>query len=392
MEYRSYQDASQPVAVAGSCFVGASGVAEHHFMLRPTAYATFETQVEWLEEAYGNALAACGLSPQTAVWRRFLCSDLPNQAVALGSRRFATQHSLTEPCAVSWVCQPPREPAKVVLWAVHVSDPAGPLVKRQEGTSLTLSRGDLQHVWTSGLISTAAEPSYDQTHAILADYETLLTNRRLTWADHVIRTWLFVQNVDANYQGLVVARRELFTARGLTADTHYVASTGIEGTAADVAAKVLLDAYAIAGVRPEQVRYLHALDHLSPTHVYGVTFERGTSVDYQDRRQVLISGTASIDHRGEILHLGNVARQLDRTLENIGALLAQAGATLQDMAHFIVYVRDPSDSGFAFQQMRERFPDAPLEVVVARVCRPGWLIEIEGTATIPADNPDLPAF
>jgi hypothetical protein len=42
--------------------------------------------------------------------------------------------------------------------------------------------------------------------------------------------------------------------------------------------------------------------------------------------------------------------------------------------------------------MTERFPDAPIQVVQAPVCRPGWLIEVEGIAIVPAENPNLPSF
>ncbi len=69
---------------------------------------------------------------------------------------------------------------------------------------------------------------------------------------------------------------------------------------------VLFDAYAVKGLQPGQVTYLHALSHLSPTALYGVTFDRGTSVEYGDRRHLFISGTASIDHRGEVVHVGDV--------------------------------------------------------------------------------------
>ena len=105
-----------------------------------------------------------------------------------------------------------------------------------------------------------------------------------------------------------------------------------------------------------------------------------------------IPGLDSIDQRGEILYAGDVARQLDRTLENIAALLQQAGATLGDMCVFIVYVRDPADQAFVQREMRARFGNAPIEIVTAPVCRPGWLIEIEGQAVVAASNPDLPAF
>jgi enamine deaminase RidA (YjgF/YER057c/UK114 family) len=375
-----------------SRFQGQSGVDEYHLIVCPTAYGSFDTQLEWVSRAYRQALDSVGLDMQTAVLRRFFCSDLFNQTAALEARPFSNPCHADNPCAVSWAGQPPIPPAKVALWAYHVCDPNRELDKIQEGATLTLNRGDISHHWTTGINCVTGNTSYDQTRGIFKEYDAFLRARGLSLTDNVIRTWLFVQDIDANYQGLVVARREFFAECGLTPDTHFIASSGIEGRHAEFAAKVSMDAYAISGIRLEQIEFLAALDHLSPTHFYGVTFERGTSVAYRDRKHVIISGTASIDHRGNILYPGDVSRQLDRTIENMEALLKQAGAALEDMCVFIVYVRDPSDYAIARQQMRERFGDAPLQVVVAPVCRPGWLIEVEGNAIVASSNPGLPDF
>ena len=232
----------------------------------------------------------------------------------------------------------------------------------------------------------------DQTHAVFTDYVSRLAAHGLTLADHVVRTWLFQPNIDLDYPAMVATRREFFTAHGLTADTHYIASTGIAGTHSLPTTRVFMDAYALGGLNPEQLNYLAALDHLGPTYDYGVTFERATAVSYQDRKQIFISGTASIDPRGEIVHPGDVLRQLDRTLGNIASLLASADATLADMLVFIVYLRDPTDHARILPALRERLGDAPLLVLDAPVCRPGWLIEIEGIAAVPANHPELPPF
>ncbi len=342
-----------------------------------------DTQLEWVDQAYRQALATLGIGLATAVFRRFYCSDMPNQVADLESRPFSNPRYQDDPCAVSWVCQPPMPPVKVALWAYHVFDSEADLDKKFNKTSLILDRAGLRHVWTTGMVCPGDGSAYEQTRSVFEQYEASLRDHNLSLANDVIRTWLFVQDVDVNYSGLVAARRELFAERGLTPDTHFIASTGVEGTGANPSAKILLDAYAIAGVESRQITYLADLDHLSPTHVYGVTFERGTSVAYRDRKHIYISGTASIDRNGEILHPGDVSKQLDRALENVGALLAQAGATLNDVCAFIVYIRDPSDYGLAWSEMRKRFGDAPVEVIEARVCRPGWLIEVEGIAVVP---------
>lgn len=392
MLHSTFDCSTRPASVNVSRFQGQSGVAEVNLTVRPTDYGSVEAQLDTVLEAYQEALDASGLDVGTAIVRRFFCSDLRNQAATLKAQALSDPDNTDEPCAVSWVCQPPVPPVKVALWAYHVSDPSGETAKTREGNAVTFRRGELSHHWTTGMTCPGGSTSYDQTHGIFEEHDAFLRSHQLSLADNVVRTWLFVQDIDANYQGLVAARRESFADHGLTPDTHFIASTGIEGASADAAAKVAMDVYGISGLRPEQIQFLTAPDHLSPTHIYGVTFERATSVAYRDRKHVLISGTASIDRHGKILFPGDVSRQLDRTIENIEALLDEAGAGLEDMGMFIVYVRDPSDHAIVWQRMRERVGDAPVEVLLARVCRPGWLIEVEGTAVVPASNPDLPTF
>ncbi len=112
----------------------------------------------------------------------------------------------------------------------------------------------------------------------------------------------------------------------------------------------------------------------------------------RDRVQVILGGTASIDPEGGILNPGDMPRQPDRTLENIAALLDRTGASPGNMGLLIACVRDPADAEPARHLVQTRFPGAPVQMVIAAVCRPGWLIEIEGPATIPAGRPGLPQF
>ncbi len=399
MDFWSYDTGNIPASAKVSRFRGQSGVEEYHIIVRPTEYGNITTQLEWVNQAYQNLLDSAGLSKETAIFRRFFCSDLLNQSAVLKSHPLSGSGKSNETCAVSWISQPPIPPVKVALWAYHLHDPNDTSRMKRSGfpdapdaKSYILKREKLSHHWTTGMTCLDGTTHYDQTRGIFEKYNAMLKKQNMSLAENVIRTWFFVQNIDANYNGLVVARREFFAKHGLTPDTHFIASTGIEGSYVDVRAKVTMDAYAISGVQPEQIQYLAAPEHLSPTHVYGVTFERGTSVEYADRKQIYISGTASIDHKGKILYPGDVQKQLDRTLENVEALLKKAGAVLEDMGVLIVYLRDPSDFDKVGHLLRERVGDMPMEIIVAPVCRPGWLIEIEGQATIPASNSNLPAF
>ena len=112
-----------------------------------------------------------------------------------------------------------------------------------------------------------------------------------------------------------------------------------------------------------------------------MAFERGARIVYGDRSHYFLSGTASIDAEGNIVHPGDVARQTARTLENMNALIERNGGSLSDLKQAVVYLRDWADR----ETVSRRLMESPLAAVPhlllkAPVCRPGWLVEIDGIA------------
>ena len=155
---------------------------------------------------------------------------------------------------------------------------------------------------------------------------------------------------------------------------------------------ISFDAFGINNLKKEQIVSMEALENLPPTIKYGVTFERGTRVIFGDRSHLHISGTASIDKNGEIVHISDVKKQTQHTIDNIKALLASHGAGLKDIAYCIVYVRDFKDKNKVMDVLEKEIPhEAPLLFLEGAVCRPAWLVEMEGVAVIP-DSSEFPAF
>jgi enamine deaminase RidA (YjgF/YER057c/UK114 family) len=137
---------------------------------------------------------------------------------------------------------------------------------------------------------------------------------------------------------------------------------------------------------------MEALSHLWPTILYGVTFERGLRVRFGDRSHLYISGTASINKEGEVVHVGDAELQTRRAIENVRALLAAQSATLHDMAYVIAYVRNLHDRQRVARVLDEELGRrVPLVFTEAAVCRPAWLMELEGVAIIP-DKSEFPPF
>ena len=219
-----------------------------------------------------------------------------------------------------------------------------------------------------------------QTMLAFERHEQLLRNYAMTLERNCHRTWLYVRDIDRHYAGVVAGRNRVFSRCGLTADNHYIASTGIGGYTDNREAVVAVDFLSVEGPEDLQVKYLSALEYLNPTHEYGVAFERGTRLTLPQGNVYFISGTASIDKHGECVHRGEVLTQAGRLFLNIEKLLNDGAASLKDVQYMIVYLRDIADYEAVASYMALRFPQIPKLITEARVCRPEWLMEVECVA------------
>lgn len=362
-------------------FTSHGEVTEYQVMIHTnTVGLTFNQQLDAILDCYEH-LKATELNGATAVLKRYFLSDVANQAddVLLAD---------TSDCAKSIIGQAPLDGSKIGLWVYLMTN-----VSSQQLPSglYEVSHGDFRHLWNASAHNTAQNSEY-QTRLLFNEYVMQLAQEGCTLADNCIRTWLFVNDVDVNYAGVVAARNKVFFTQGLTEDTHYIASTGIGGRAYDPQVLTQMDNYAIAGVKKEQVHYLYAPTHLNRTSDYGVSFERGTYIDYADRRHVIISGTASINNKGQIEHPKDIVKQAHRMWDNVEALLSEAGCGYDDVGVMIVYLRDIADYDIVSRMYDERFPNHPRIIVHAPVCRTGWLIEMECMAVKKQDAADMPAF
>lgn len=351
-----------------------NGLAEYHTTLQVQGDSlSFENQLEAILRAYSAETAG-----KMVLLRRFFLSDPSNQEARL-EKRLADLPA----AATSIIGQPPLNGTKIAAWIYAVEG------GKYEGG--VFSHNAYQHRWTGGMMSEQIQ-SEAQTVDIFKAYDATLSTTGMNVADNCIRTWLFVRDVDTNYAGVVKGRRDYFDRIGLTPNTHFIASTGIAGCSADPRQVVRMDAYAVSGLRAEQIRYLHAYDHLSPTALYGVTFERGTAVTYGDRKHVFISGTASIDKEGRVVHVDHPEKQAERMLDNVEALLGEAGAGCKDIAYSIVYLRDAADYPCVRSVFQRRCPSLAPIYVLAPVCRPAWLVEMECLAVTGEGNPSFDSF
>ena len=362
-------------------FENGTEVSEYHVMIHATSpRLSFEQQLEAILNAY-NQLLEGPLQGAQAVFKRYFLSDAANQADDV------IVADVTD-CAKSIIQQAPLDGTKIALWVYMMTN-----VQTGIGKSglYEVRHGGFRHLWNGSAHNMAANSEY-QTRLLFNEYNMQLIQEGCTLEANCIRTWFFVNDVDLNYGGVVRARNQFFFTQGLTVNTHFIASTGIGGRQQDPNVLSQMDNYAIAGVKKEQIHYLYASTHLNRTSDYGVSFERGTQVNYSDRRHVFISGTASINNKGEVMYPKDIVKQTHRMWENVEALLAEADCNFNDVAEMVVYLRDTADYELVRELYEERFAGKPYVIVHAPVCRPGWLIEMECMAVKAVDLPTMPKF
>ena len=104
---------------------------------------------------------------------------------------------------------------------------------------------------------------------------------------------------------------------------------------------------------------------------------------------VYIAGQVSSDASGKLVGEGNFEAQVEQVFKNVKLALDAAGATMADIVKLNTYLvaevsQDdlPKMRAIRDGYLNKEKPPASTLVVVSRLARPGWLIEIEAVAAI----------
>lgn len=104
-------------------------------------------------------------------------------------------------------------------------------------------------------------------------------------------------------------------------------------------------------------------------------------------RMIFASGQVARDVDGQLVGRGDIRAQTRKTLQNLQAVLAEAGATMDDVVKVTVFVTNLSEHFAAIHEIRAEFFAAPYPastlVEVSQLVDPEMLIEIEAIAVTP---------
>jgi len=357
-----------------------AGTVEVFFQITPGStrddqrcqFASLAVQAE-------QALLAHGLAPTNIVcgWVHFAKAPTWDWRETLASAWQATG-----PLPVSAIVQPPAAPFCLCTLQFHAVRSA-----RQSGVwygnshrpaAATVLRGGARHLRLMSITPRtdlrSSADVVDMTYDMLAQAGHALTDRGLGFTD-VVRTWIYVRDIEHNYGFVNQARNRFFEEQHLV---RLPASTCVEGALSGAAAPVAMDLYAVSAKADVGVQAI-APGPMAEASSYGSAFARGSQIVEPGRKTLYISGTASIDAQGAVVAVGDIRGQLNCMFDNLNGLLAKTGMDLADVVSATAYLKQ-SEYFRDFLQAASAHglsAETPTAVVVADICRPEWLCEIE---------------
>ncbi len=360
-----------------------AGTIEVFMQISPSSTREDERgQLASLAEQAVRALLAHGLGPGNIAcgWIHFAKTPQWDWRQAL-----TTAWDATGPLPISAVLQPPAAPFCLCTLKLHAIRSA-----RQSGVwygnsdrpaAATILRAGARHLRLMSIMPRAdlrgSAGLVDMTYDMLAQAGHALTDRGLGFKD-VVRTWIYVRDIEHNYGYVNQARNRFFAEQRMT---RLPASTCVEGALCGASAPVAMDLYAVAAKGEVTVDAIEP-GHMGEASAYGSAFARGSRIIEPGRKTLCVSGTASIDAAGAVVSVGDIRGQLDCMFENVRALLGRAGMDVGDVVSTTAYLKRACDyQDFLMAAASHGLAaDLPTAVVVADICRPEWLCEIEGCA------------
>ncbi|MBL9152863.1 MAG: hypothetical protein JNK37_10270 [Verrucomicrobiales bacterium] len=378
------------------------GVRRVALMVSPTGGGHFRDQVFEVIATIREILRQQGEAMAVSVQTVFVAeaADVP------AARRLFEAYYDEEMPLTLFVVQPPCGGVAIAVeawaFATHTATVGyhGPHL-------VTVEHGGLRWIHASaGTIHQGRRSAYEQSAEAFESLGKVLSAVNASFRD-VVRVWLYQGGITEledgveRYRELNRARtdyfeRVAFSERPLAPDSNghpvYPASTGIgtheHGLIATCLA-VQTDRSDVQILALENPRQTSAFEYPQEYSAKSPKFSRAMAMRIGDHLTTWISGTASIVN-AETVHLGEVEKQTEQTLDNIERLISvenftrqgwpDAGVKLQDLAKARVYVKRPEDFEICRAVVERRLGRVPAIYAEADVCRPDLLVEIEGVA------------
>lgn len=242
------------------------------------------------------------------------------------------------------------------------------------------------------LVAATTDAVKDPGKAAETLYDGLIATTQKLGLSHLVRIWQYLPRIteplgdEDRYRAYCAGRRRALTRLGLHRDAALPAACLL----GDQSDSILIYALAanLPGMQVENPRQMSAFNYPPQYGKASPSFSRALAMRWPDRRrQLYISGTASVV--GHATRHDTARGQTRETIANLDALV-RAGAAgggpdargVEAIAPLKVYVRNREDYPAVREELDKRLPPGhPVAYLLADVCRPDLLVEIEGVVS-----------
>jgi enamine deaminase RidA (YjgF/YER057c/UK114 family) len=285
---------------------------------------------------------------------------------------------------VTWIEEGSGEdPARaaIQIWAVSGAG-VTPVELRGEIVGSVFENDHVRYCRLGGLAPVETQAgNMEQARAVLELMEDGLHAAGMNFGN-AIRTWFYNYRMLDWYGEFNAVRTQFFNERGVF-DGLVPASTGVggrNGAGAALMAECLACVPLDTGVEATAV----GSPLQCPAPAYGSSFSRAVELATPEMRRLYVSGTASISLDGRSIHIGDVERQVERTMEVAEAILKSREMSWADVTRAIGYYKQAADCAlFGGHCKGMGLPVLPIALVKNDICRDDLLFEIEFDAIKP---------
>jgi enamine deaminase RidA (YjgF/YER057c/UK114 family) len=311
------------------------------------------------------------------------------QAVpALREARRLAYRELDDGVDASWVCSIHSPQSEVWGVSVHAVAPAAPAAstllesKPVAVNGVTYGRrlrvGGTDWLALAGLCGTDGSDFVGQADAMYARAREVLSAQS-TGFSSVCRTWLWLGDILACYEDFNRVRTRFLGEQGLisaVAPDALPASTGVGLWPTSPRTRCMMELLACSGT-DDSMELLAAAGKQQSAFRYGSAFSRAALTRSALGTTLFVSGTAAVSAEGGSLYHDDASSQIRCTLDNVAAVLADCGASDEDIVSAVVYAKTPEILDLYLERHRRSWPSVN---VICDICRPELLFEVEATA------------
>ena len=227
-------------------------------------------------------------------------------------------------------------------------------------------------------------------------------------AQNIVRTWIYFPRILDWYDEFNKARDLCFKEFGLIANDrkqetgdkkqgdeksdiklYLPASTGIQGKRFE-GEECFMDVFGFIPKTKDQKTgqkvFIMTNNRQNEAYEYGSSFSRGIKISGNHGSRFYISGTASINTKGETVYKDDCQGQIVQTLLSIASLLDTENAGLDNISIATAYCKNREVYEKAKNIIKSFNPDIPLIYVLADVCRDDLLFEVDAIAITPKNS------